>query len=137
MISIEADEFSLRLELRGRHGDAPGQPYMDWLDLDVYLGVPGIEAHAAWSVMPAELIRFRDGLQDMAKSLRPKGRAELSGVERSFRLALSMQERGAILGDFRVQPTPPDGPRVEGQFGIDQTHLPAILEGIEMLLGAS
>jgi hypothetical protein len=134
VLSIDTDDFSLTIERQVRHVQAKGEPYLDWLELKIALSVPGINAHAVWSVMPSELLGFREQIQAMAEALKPGLSAELASIEPGFQFRLRMHERGAILGDFMLQPSPPDGARLQGLLGIDQSYLPSMLAGLTALL---
>lgn len=74
--------------------------------------------------MPDELRSFVQQIRTMHEQFRPGLRAELAGVEPGFDLRLEALERGAIVGDWRFQPSPPDGAWVAGHCGVDQTCLP-------------
>lgn len=134
MLSIDTSDFLLQIRPVAMRREEPGGPYLEWLDVWVRIEVPGIQAEGAWSVMPDELRGFLQQLQTMHAQLRPDQRAELASVEAGFALSLQTLERGVITGDWRFQPSPPDGACLTGHCGLDQTYLHQWMQGIESLL---
>lgn len=134
MLIIDTDGFRLQMEPVAARREEPGGPYLEWIDVRIQLTVPGIHAEGQWSVMPDELRRFQQQIQSVQTQLQPGQRAELAGVESEFALALRTLDRGAIIGDWRFQPTPPDGACITGHCGLDQSFLPELIEGVESLL---
>ncbi len=134
MLTIDTADFRLQMAPVSAHREKPGGPYLEWIDVRIRLTEPGLQAEGQWRVMPAELRNFQQQLQSMQAQLRPAQRAELKGVEPGFALILRMLEQGAILGEWRFQPLPPDGASITGFCGLDQSFLPELLQGIESLL---
>ncbi|WP_454766927.1 WapI family immunity protein [Cupriavidus campinensis] len=114
--------------------EEPGGPYLEWIDVRIELTAPGIRAEGAWSVMPGELRQFQQQLQSMQTRLQVGQKAELAGVESGFALILRTLDLGAIIGDWHFQPAPPDGARIIGQCGLDQSFLGELLRGVDALL---
>ena len=134
MLSIDTGDFLLQMRPVATRREEPGGPYLEWLDVWIRIEVPGIQAEGAWSVMRNELRGFLQQIQSMHNQLRPGLRAELAGVEAGFDLSLQALERGAITGDWRFQPSPPDGACLTGHCGLDQSYLPQWIRGVESLL---
>ena len=134
MLTIDTADFQLQMEPVSTRREEPGGPYLEWIDVHISLTVPGIQAEGQWSVMPDELRNFQQQIQSMQAQLQPGQRAELTGVESGFELILRTLDRGAILGDWRFQPLPPDGACITGLCGLDQSFLYELLQGIESLL---
>lgn len=134
MLIIDTDDFRLQMEPVAVRREGPGGPYLEWIDVRIQLTAPGIQAEEQWSVMPGELRQFRQQIQSIQTQLQSGQRAELTGVEPEFELILRTLDRGAIIGDWRFQPTPPDGACITGQCGLDQSFLPELLQGVESLL---
>ena len=134
MLSIDTADFQLQMRPVATQREEPGGPYLEWLDVWIKIEVPGIQAEGAWSVMPGELRGFLQQIQSMHAQLRPGQHAELAGVEAGFNLRVEVLDRGAIIGDWRFQPSPPDGACITGHCGLDQSHLPGWMQGIESLL---
>ncbi|AZQ51840.1 WapI family immunity protein [Burkholderia cenocepacia] len=137
MLIIDTDDFRLQMEPVAARREEPGGPYLEWIDVRIQLTVPGIQAEGQWSVMPGELRQFRQQIQSMQTQLQSGQRADLTSVEPEFELRLRMLDRGAIIGDWRFQPTLPDGACITGHCGLDQSFLPELLQGIESLLSFS
>lgn len=134
MLSIDTSDFSLQIRPVATRREEPGGPYFEWLDVWIRIEVPGIQAEGAWSVMRDELRDFLQQIQSMHTQLRPGSCAELASVEGGFDLRLQALERGAITGDWRFQPAPPDGACLSGHCGLNQSYLPQWVQGIESLL---
>lgn len=134
MLTIDTADFRLQMEPVSAQREEPGGPYLEWIDIRINLTAPGIRADGQWSVMPDELRRFRQQIQSMQTQLRSGQRAELKSVESGFELILRTLDRGAIIGDWRFQPLPPDGACVTGHCGLDQSFLGEMLQGVESLL---
>ena len=134
MLTIDTEDFLLQMEPVSAHREEPGGPYLEWIDVRINLAVPGIQAEGQWSVMPGELRQFQQQLQSMQTQLQIGQRAELAGIEPGFGLILQTLDRGAIIGDWRFQPTPPDGACITGHCGLDQSFIDGLLQGIETLL---
>ncbi|WP_150123349.1 hypothetical protein [Burkholderia cenocepacia] len=134
MLTIDTDDFRLQMEPVAARRDEPGGPYLEWIDVRIQLTVPSIQAEGQWSVMPDELRQFRQQIQSIQTQLQAGQRAELTGVEPGFELILRTLDRRAIVGDWRFQPTPPEGACITGYCGLDQSFLPELLQGIESLL---
>ena len=136
-MQLQAGDWVLQLHPVAARREEPGGPYLEWIDLWIRLAVPGIQAEGAWRVMPDELRSFDRQMRSMNEQLQPGQRAELSGVEPGFHLRLETLERGAIVGEWGFQPSPPDGAWVTGHCGLDQSYLHEWMEGIEALLAVS
>ena len=106
MLSIDTADFQLQMRPVATQREEPGGPYLEWLDVWIKIEVPGIQAEGAWSVMPGELRGFLQQIQSMHAQLRPGQHAELAGVEAGFNLRVQVLDRGAIIGDWRFQPSP-------------------------------
>ena len=137
MLCVDLGDGALHMHAFATRREEPGGPYLEWIDLWIKLTVPGIQAEGAWSVMPDELRGFVRQIRTMHEQLRPGLRAQLAGVEPGFDLRLEALERGAIVGDWRFQPLPPDGAWVAGHCGLDQSYLPEWIRGIESFLASS
>lgn len=137
MLCVDLGDGVLRMHAVATRREEPGGAYLEWIDVWIKLTVRGIQAEGAWSVMPDELRGFVQQIRTMHEQLRPGLRAELSGVEPGFDLRLEALERGAIVGDWRFQPLPPDGAWVAGHCGLDQSYLPEWIRGIESFLASS
>ncbi|WP_068638073.1 WapI family immunity protein [Thauera butanivorans] len=134
MLTIDTDDFRLQMEPLSARFEEPGGPYLEWIDVIINLITPGIQAEGRWSIMPIELMKFRQEIQSMQAQFQSGQRAELTGVEPGFELVLRTLDQGAIVGEWRFQPTPPDGAWVTGHCGLDQSFIRELLEGIESLL---
>ncbi|MFA8328087.1 hypothetical protein [Burkholderia ubonensis] len=134
MLTIDTEDFQLQMEPVATRCEEPGGPYLEWIDVQIKLTVPGIQAEGQWSVMPGELRQFQQQIQSMQTQLQSGQRAELTGVEPGFELILRALDRGTIIGDWRFQPIPPDGACITGHCGLDQSFLCGLLQGIESLL---
>jgi len=134
MLTIHTEDFFLRIEPVSREVEEPGGAYLDWITARIKVDVPGIRAEGQWTVMPGELEQFQEQIQMMYAQIQPGQSAKLASVELGLELTLRMLERGHILGDFCFQPQPPDGACLTGGFGLDQSFLPEILQGIKSLL---
>ncbi len=133
MLVIDTEDFRLRMEPISKRFEEPGGPYLEWIDVRIDMTAPGIRAEGQWSVMPGELLQFQQQVHSMHTQLQPGQKAELKGVEPGFELILRMLERGAIVGEWRFQPVPPDGACITGHCGLDQSCLYELMQGIESL----
>ncbi len=134
MLAITTQDLDIQIRPLDSRYEAPGGPYLEWIDVAVRISVPGIEAQGSWSLMPGELHAFLQALQEMDRDGTPQAGAVLKGVEPGFAMSLAMAERGRIIGDWNFQPTPADGPTVAGRFLLDQTFIPGLMEGADSLL---
>ena len=134
MLSIDTEDFQLQIAPVSAQIEEPGGPYFEWIKVQISLTVPGIRAEGQWSVMPVELREFQQQVQAMYTQLRAGQGAKLASVEPGFELTLHMLDLGAIVGDWRFQPEPPDGACITGRCGFDQSFLPEIMRGIESVL---
>ena len=137
MLAINTEDFQLQIEPVSVQIEGSGGPYLEWIDTRINITAPGIQAEGKWSVMPGELRQFQQQIRLMQAQLQPGQSAELTSAEPGFELMLRMLDRGAIMGDWRFQPTPPDGACITGHCGFDQSFLNEILRGIESLLSFS
>lgn len=133
MLILVTEDFQLRMAPVSAQFEEPGGPYLEWIDVQINVSTPGIQAEGRWSVMPAELAQFHQQLEAMRTHLGFGQEAELSGVEPGFRMRLQMLKLGAIAGDWRFQPIPPDGAHASGQFACDQSYLDELMRGAEGL----
>jgi hypothetical protein len=134
MLIIDTDDFRLQMEPVSARCEEPGGPYLEWVDVQIHITVPGIEAEGQWTAMPGELRKFQQQLASMQTQIQSGQQAELSGVESGFELTLRTLDRGAIVGEWRFQPTPPDGACIVGHCGMDQSYLHKLQQGIDSLL---
>lgn len=134
MLTLRAPGFLLHITPVSTRFEEPGGPYLEWMDLHIQIAAEGIQAEGSWSGMPDEVHDFLRQLQAMDAELRPGQTAELAGAESGFALNLRMLERGAMAGDWRFQPAPPDGACAQGCFGMDQSFLGALSKNVEALL---
>ena len=134
MLIIDTEDFLLQMEPISARREEPGGPYLEWIDVRINLTVPGIQAEGQWSVMPGELRQFQKQLQSMQTQLQVGQQAEFAGIEPGFGLILRTLDRGAIIGDWRFQPAPPDGACITGRCGLDQSFIGELLQGVESLL---
>ncbi len=131
MLELLAPDFSLTIEPKARHVEGTGGPYLDWLDCAVHLRIPGFTAETVWSCMPGELDRFKGELEAIKANLAPGSSATLKGVERNFELRLTLTELGGLMGEYQLQN---EGAKLMGEFGIDQSYLPEMIQGIGRLM---
>lgn len=134
MLNINTEDLSLQIEPVASRFEAPGGPYLEWIDLFVKVVVPGIDAEGNWSAMPGELKKFWMELQSMKAGNNFGTSAILSGTEPGLGISLRILERGLIIMDWSFQPRPPDGPKISGVCGLDQTFLDDLMDGVQSLL---
>lgn len=134
MFDIQTEGLSLTLTPTSRHMEGQGGPYLDRIELEVGVEASGFAGTTEWQVMPGELEKFRSELEQMYNRPQTQGTATLCSAEPGLMLHLQGVGLGNILGNFEVQSQPPDGPKLSGSFGLDQTYLPAMLKGLDTLL---
>ena len=135
MLSIDAAGLQLQIKPISSQFEEPGGPYFEWIEVQINLAAPGIQAEGRWSVMPLELREFQQQVQAMYTRLQPGQSAKLASVEPGFELTLHMLDLGHITGDWRFQPVRPDsGACITGDCVFDQSLLPEIMQGIDSLL---
>jgi hypothetical protein len=134
MLTFDAGDFQLQIEPVSSRFEEPQGAYFEWVNARITIVEPGIRAEGLWSVMPEELRQFQQQLQSMRARLQPGQTAELSGVERNFKLILQMLERGQVIGNWFFQPVPTEGAHITGVCGFDQSGLRMLLQGVESLL---
>lgn len=111
-----------------------GGPYFDWITCDINIMVPGIQANIEWIVMPSEVVRFSDGLEEIYRTLQPGSGAILHGAERNFELRLDLMDRGGLRCEYRLQASAPDGATLMGYFEIDQSYIPKLITDLNQIL---
>jgi len=132
---IETPEFSLHFDVTDRTAEGDGGLYLEWLHLRVDVRVPGFTGKVEWSVMPSELLAFRDALAEM-NELVSGASAELKGTEPGVALRLTAATGGCIKGEFLVSDRyrNPESAVLQGTFSLDQSYLPEISAAVDTLL---
>ena len=133
MFDFEVGGLNLTMEPVARKKEGLGGPYLEWIDAKLTVEAQGIQAEGIWSFMPDELRAFVSQLRVMHDACKVGLIAELKSVEPAFSMNLKMIEYGAISGGWRFQPEI-DGAYVTGRCGLDQSYLPAAIQGLEEIL---
>ena len=133
-MNISAPHFKLEMNPKTRLVEGNGGPYFDWITCDIDIVVPGIKANIEWIVMPSEIVRFSNGLEEIYRSLQPGSGAILHGAERNFELRVDLMDRGGLRCEYRLQASAADGATLTGYFEIDQSYIPEMITDLNQIL---
>lgn len=138
MLEIKYENFSLVVLPLVREIEGDGGPYLEWIKTNVFLQDGEFSAHVKWSVMPGDLRTFRDQLIQMHEQIfrLPASQciATITGGWNEFSLVLeTVNPTGGILGSYTLHDAP-DGPKLQGRFGLDQSFLVNLAKGIDSML---
>jgi hypothetical protein len=138
MLEIKYDNFSLVVSPLVREVEGSGGPYLDWIKTVVSLQDGEFSARVKWSVMPGELRKFRDQLVQMHEQISHSPAslctASITGGWNEFSLVLkTVNATGGILANYTLHDAP-DGPKLQGRFGLDQTFLGDLINGTDAVL---
>lgn len=112
------------------------QDYWDgnWLESKIDIRVGGFSGHLRASLRADEFQRFKDQLAKLYTEL--KGTAKFTALEHW----LTIQVKGDGLGHFEAECQAMDGAGtgnlLEFRLAFDQTDIPAIVKGLELILRA-
>jgi hypothetical protein len=108
----------------------------DWCRVRVLAAVAGFEADFVAYLQGADLVRFRDSINAMYEVVGQPGEAVLGSAEPGVSIVLSMARLGGISGKYKFEGEFVEGgaPTLMGGFEMDQSYLPALLDGIDRLL---
>lgn len=134
MLEILLPDFKLSIYPLERTSEGAGGPYFDWIKLEVSFETIGIFAKFQWDVMPNELQSFAQQLQFINLHPSSKANATLQGVESGLQISIDGKSDGSLIIIYSIQPTPPDGPKLTGITGADQSYLPDMIAGINKLI---
>jgi hypothetical protein len=138
MLEIKYENFSLLVSPLVREIEGDGGPYLEWIKTDVFLQDGEFSAHVKWSVMPSDLRKFRDQLMQMHEQIfhSPASQcaASITGGWNEFSLVLeTVNPTGGIMGSYTLHDAP-DGPKLQGRFGLDQSFLVDLTRGVDSIL---
>ncbi|WP_152969454.1 WapI family immunity protein [Paracidovorax avenae] len=138
MLDIDFDDLKFSMEPLSRQTEGNGGPYMDWLKLEVKVMDGNFSGRVHWLAMPSEIIEFRNKISQMYESLacgkRDIDAISFSGVEPDFSLVMSVANSvGHIFAHYTLKNSP-DGPTLQGSFGLDQSYLPRWIEALDEML---
>ncbi|WP_157768771.1 WapI family immunity protein [Paracidovorax avenae] len=138
MLDIDFDDLKFSMEPLSRQTEGNGGPYMDWLKLDVKVMDGNFSGRVNWLAMPSEIAEFRSNISRFYESLAYGGRdidsITFSGVEPNFSLTMSVANSvGHIFAHYTLKNSP-DGPTLQGSFGLDQSYLPRWIEALDEML---
>ena len=104
----------------------------NWLQTRVSVSAGAFSGTYDAAFLTDELLRFRDELQVLYRSLR--GEAQFSSLEEQLSLRLSGNGRGEVLLKGLAVDVAGTGNRLEFELLLDQTHLLLALEGLNEIL---
>ncbi|WP_157836543.1 WapI family immunity protein [Paracidovorax oryzae] len=138
MLDIDFDDLKFSMEPLSRQTEGNGGPYMDWLKLEVKVMDGDFSGRVNWLVMPSEIAEFRKNISQIYESLVCGGKdiesITFSGVEPDFSLSMSIANSvGHIFAQYTLKNSP-DGPTLQGSFGLDQSYLPRWIEALDEML---
>ncbi|WCM91212.1 hypothetical protein M5C99_12325 [Acidovorax sp. NCPPB 2350] len=138
MLDIDFDDFKFSIEPLSRQTEGAGGSYMDWLSLEIKVKENEFNGRVRWLVMPAEILDFKEKLSRVYESLTSGEKnikpIELSGVEPNFSLVISIANAwGHLFAQYTLKDSP-DGPTLQGSFGLDQSYLPQWIGDLNDLL---
>ncbi|CAM3559613.1 hypothetical protein [Paracidovorax anthurii] len=138
MLDIDFDDFKFSIEPLSRQTEGAGGRYMDWLSLEIKVKENEFNGRVRWLVMPAEILDFKEKLSRVYESLISGEKnikpIELSGVESNFSLVISIANAwGHLFAQYTLKDSP-DGPTLQGSFGLDQSYLPQWIGDLNDLL---
>ncbi|WP_152033826.1 WapI family immunity protein [Paracidovorax avenae] len=138
MLDIDFDDLKFSMEPLSRQTEGNGGPYMDWLKLEVKVMDGNFSGRVHWLAMSSEIIEFRNKISQVYESLacgkRDIDAISFSGVEPDFSLVMSVANSvGHIFAQYNLKNSP-DGPTLQGSFGLDQSYLPGWIEALDEML---
>ncbi|MDA8446682.1 WapI family immunity protein [Paracidovorax valerianellae] len=138
MLNIDFDNLNFSMQPIARQTEAGGGPYMDWLKMEIKVTENDFYGKVNWLVMPAEIEKFKNSLSHAYQVLIAGGGKinpfELSGVEPNFSMLITVANPwGHLFVQYTLKDSP-DGPTLNGSFGIDQSYLPQWIADLEDLL---
>ncbi len=133
---LELGDLVLRLSLVARHVESEGDPYLDWLVCDLKVTEPAFSGAVRWNVMPSELSRLADDLQNLHDGLAQCEPVTFEPCEPNLMLSFCANAVGRIHGEYTVRADLPEGPQLTGHIHIDQSYLPTICSRLRRFVGA-
>ncbi|WP_152034601.1 WapI family immunity protein [Paracidovorax avenae] len=137
-MKIEHPDAIIFINPISRHVEEQGGPYLDWIVLQISISTKAFNGASDWSVMPFEIKKFKDELSFFYESLvngNPSaGSVCFSGIEPHFSLNLELID---LVGHISVKYCLHDfpvGPKLQGEFEIDQSYLPQMIGDLDDLL---
>jgi hypothetical protein len=121
--------FQLNLVCIKRQVEDAGKPYLDWLECDVMISDPSFSGRFSWSVMPGELLSLADDLNDLYRRFPKLGSIAFEPAEPNVILGFSIKASGRIDGQYVVRGDVM-GSVLQGEFTIDQSYLPEVVQRI-------
>ena len=134
MLEIALPDFRIVLSPLERKIEDSGGPYLDWIHLQVSFQTAGLTANFQWNVMPGELSSFEKQLRSIYLNPTSQISATLESVEPGLYMKVDSNGGGNLIITYSFQPTPPDGPELNGVTGADQSYLPKIIAGISEII---
>ncbi|WP_237707300.1 hypothetical protein [Acidovorax sp. NO-1] len=134
MLEISLPDFRIALSPLERKIEGSGGPYFDWIHLQVSFQTAGLTANFQWNVMPGELSSFEKQLRSIYLNPTSQVSAKLESVEPGLYMRIDSNGGGNLIITYSFQPTPPDGPELNGVTGADQSFLPTIIAGISEII---
>lgn len=134
---LNLGELQLGIELLKRQVEERDKPYLDWLVCDVVVSLPAFKGEIRWSVMPSELERLAADLSKMHDESPAAGEVTFRPTESNVLISFSLKPTGQVLGKFAFCPDVGEETVLKGSFKIDQSYLPEIVSGIQVLLKSS
>ena len=109
------------------------ESYEGWLRADVAIAVRGFKGLVSASFERDDFRMFEARLRPLYETL--IGTAEFSSLEKQVVFSLKGDGRGGIAVSGEAWPQPCYENRLEFEFEIDQTFIPAILSQLEVING--
>ena len=111
-----------------------GKPYFDWLKCKVQVFVPFFSGSFEWYVTPHELSVLADELARLYDQFPKLGNVIFEPIEPNVTFKLKILSTGVIPGNYEFRGDLAEGGILKGQFKIDQSYLPGLVNDIRTFL---
>lgn len=133
-LAFGGEEYErVEVEVHGYERSPVGEFYDDnWVRVSVRVSVGAFKGKFPAAFLTSDFAEFRGQLQKLSHSL--EGVASFSTLEGQLSLELTGNGRGGIFLKGVAIDVPGTGSRLEFDLELDQSYLPAALEGLDEIL---
>lgn len=136
-LDLGLGDLRLRIRVIERLLEEAGVPYRDWLKCDVRVSVPSFSGSVEWSVMPSELRALADDLARLYGQFPRRGAVTFEPTEPNVTLSFEITTTGAVAGRYTLRDELIEGDVLQGQFQIEQSILPGLVNDIRTFVRAA